>query len=1035
MADSAINIIKIQDTAGNDHKVGAETATRLQSSLSTSGTDNLYAVGTDGKSIVYFNNGIPVKSTVTLGSSSTPLYLESGVLTAATSIGDGQLSISANNDSHLTASGTFTANQSGNSSLTIGVSSGYAIPTSTQISNWDTAYSWGNHADAGYLDASDGIVISSAINDLYDTKQDKLTAGNNITISDIGVISANVPTVGDGSLCIKVSQSGSETNVIGFSANQNNNDAITFVAGSNITLTPDTANKTITVAANSGISGIGITLQSDDTIYPILLGNNINTDESNVTSIKKSVGLVVNPSKKSVAEGQGTTASGNYSHAEGCRVIDEPYEITIRPLTNDEITTIQSKVGNIVVRYICEDDAIEDGQTPVLYSDANCTTRVGKIKWSHYADDWLSGYSADFFALESGSISAGTYWARLEPGAIGESSHSEGYNTTASEDASHAEGYISTASGYASHAEGYTTIASGEGSHAEGNSTITTGDYAHSEGSNTIASGEKSHAEGGATTASGIYSHAEGYLTIASGEISHAEGIRTEASGFYSHTEGAGTIALNDSEHAEGRYNISISGVTQHTIGIGTGESARKNAHTITSEGKHYIPGIGGYIGTEDTSVLLNSKKDLATVIRDCENMESITWSALKTKRDNSQLVPGKQYRITDYNCTTIQSNTQSAGHVFDVIAVADSEDKLNENARAIQHSGDTYFASYNLKAWQLKYSIDNDTTRFAWADSTNGKGVIWYMKDEFENECYYDFKNIMFKPGAKTQPGTVSNVFYYTFSVATGANDATVTDHSLNGNCCYGNKIGMYISSNKQTLSSNVFRNPSTTSNCYRNTFGYNCYSNAFGSGCNSNTFGSGCYDNTFGSGCYYNTFGSGCNSNTFGSNCYSNAFGNYCNYNTFRGGCNSNAFGNYCSYNTFGNACSDDVFGNNCGYNIFESGCYRNTFGNGCSYNVFGNHCSYNTFGDSCQYIRFVNSSSTSTKRNYYSYIIVENGNQYINLDCRSTTSSSLYYQNVKIAQGVNNTTSYKTITDTNVGQTYQTVYQPANSQVISK
>ena len=81
-----MNIIKIQDTVGDNHKIGAETATKLQSSLSTSGTANLYAVGTDGKSIVYFNNGIPVKSAVDLGNSSTPLYLKSGVLTTATNL-------------------------------------------------------------------------------------------------------------------------------------------------------------------------------------------------------------------------------------------------------------------------------------------------------------------------------------------------------------------------------------------------------------------------------------------------------------------------------------------------------------------------------------------------------------------------------------------------------------------------------------------------------------------------------------------------------------------------------------------------------------------------------------------------------------------------------------------------------------------------------------------------------------------------------------------------------------------------------------
>jgi hypothetical protein len=49
------------------------------------------------------------------------------------------------------------------------------------------------------------------------------------------------------------------------------------------------------------------------------------------------------------------------------------------------------------------------------------------------------------------------------------------------------------------------------------------------------------------------------------------------------------------------------------------------------------------------------------------------------------------------------------------------------------------------LEAWELKYCLDNDRQRFTWAD-LNGKGVIYYMKDEFGNECPYDFKNILFK-------------------------------------------------------------------------------------------------------------------------------------------------------------------------------------------------------------------------------------------------------------------------------------------------
>ena len=123
----------------------------------------------------------------------------------------------------------------------------------------------------------------------------------------------------------------------------------------------------------------------------------------------------------------------------------------------------------------------------------------------------------------------------------------------------------------------------------------------------------------------------------------------------------------------------------------------------------------------------------------------SITYAALKALRDGGNLVPGTWYRITDYVCTTTQDNTQSAEHAFDVIVRADDTSHLNENAFAAHHEGDEYFANCKLEAWELKYCLDNDTNRFAWADDENGTGVIYWMKDEWGNQCAYDFKNIQF--------------------------------------------------------------------------------------------------------------------------------------------------------------------------------------------------------------------------------------------------------------------------------------------------
>ena len=90
-----------------------------------------------------------------------------------------------------------------------------------------------------------------------------------------------------------------------------------------------------------------------------------------------------------------------------------------------------------------------------------------------------------------------------------------------------------------------------------------------------------------------------------------------------------------------------------------------------------------------------------------------ILYAELKELRDNGKLIPGMQYRITDYECTTIIANTRSAGHQFDVIVIANNNNALNENARAVQHDGDEYFSNSNLSSWELKYCLDNDRLRF----------------------------------------------------------------------------------------------------------------------------------------------------------------------------------------------------------------------------------------------------------------------------------------------------------------------------------
>ena len=419
-------------------------------------------------------------------------------------------------------------------------------------------------------------------------------------------------------------------------------------------------------------------------------------------------------------------------------------------------------------------------------------------------------------------------------------------------------------------------------------------------------------------------------------------------------------------------------------------------------------------------------------------NIVETTWADLTSLRDADQLKPGMQYRITDYNTTTTQDDTISAGHQFDIIVVADSENKLNENARAALHDGDTYFttAGAKLESWELKYCIDNDTNKFDWADSVNGKGIIYWMKDEWNNECPYDFKNIKFNG-------------YYTFSSTYGG---STSDFSLNTNGrCRDNKIGKWMHSTQRLFYLNriYFINTGQNSNCNSNVFADDCCDNVFGSDCCVNSFDYGCQLNSFGDICTLNNFGVMCQHNTFGNDFSSNDLHN---------NCSNNVFGKSCTNNIFLDKCSNNNFSANCCYNFLNYFCTRNTFSEyvdyvtmqvGCSYNILGKEaldvnigssCSYITIspysqlitiGNHCNHIKFGNSSSNVQ---YYSNIIVEDNNKNIYLNCTGQTSSMYYYKNIKICQATNTSNTWKTINDPNVNQDYQTEYKATASQVVS-
>ena len=428
--------------------------------------------------------------------------------------------------------------------------------------------------------------------------------------------------------------------------------------------------------------------------------------------------------------------------------------------------------------------------------------------------------------------------------------------------------------------------------------------------------------------------------------------------------------------------------------------------------------------------------------------------------RSNGNLAPGMKYRITDYVTAVDQEDCRSAGHPFDLIVAAVDHHTLDEHAVAtLPSNGDTYFtarpfhvpdyqqyleyARVPLESWDIKYCLDNDKTRFKFADTENGKGVIYWMKDEFGNEAPYDFKNVQFKrykitssPGETRLEGvyglavggievdTSDEMWCYTFNGADYADFGFSEPYDFSGwhvrptqavlqqfggpsierlQECTENVIlarqedGGDYSLMSFKLPNNVFHCALTDipvselpflkiGLCTANKLGYNCYNNTFGHRYNFNTFGNYCYNNTFSSGCRRNTFGSDCCDNTFGSYCYDNTFGSNCTGNTFGYDCTSNTFSGSCYNNTFSYDCCGNTFGSNCDFNTFGSNCDYNTFGSYCDFNTFGSNCDFNTFGSNCSYIKFASADTIdpSQAKGYYKYITVDSGNQDILLNC---------------------------------------------------
>ena len=345
-----------------------------------------------------------------------------------------------------------------------------------------------------------------------------------------------------------------------------------------------------------------------------------------------------------------------------------------------------------------------------------------------------------------------------------------------------------------------------------------------------------------------------------------------------------------------------------------------------------------------------------------------VTYKEICKLRNTNALVPGRSYRITDYECIVASSDEYKVeqSNVFDIIVTAATTNQLNENCRAVLHKGDKYFSRNALEVWEIKYTIDNDKSLYDWANLESGKGVIYYMKDEFGNECPYDFKNIQFQPyyNSSMSVQKYNNGYYcYTFSSEYSENDI---DYSLgfdeDGGMVnvFDNKIERYVST-IATYPAAVLNNIVFFGNFnFQNTIGTSCRNMTFNDTTIGNNIGKASCDITTEWEFKYNTIGSNCVSMSFGKSCDSN------------------------------------TIGNNSGVCSFDKNCSNNTIGSVVTYCSFGYNFSYNTVGNGCTNIT-VNNKNRSE---YQTYSTINDGTKNIVID-----SVAFYHSTISATYGLKN------------------------------
>ncbi len=390
-----------------------------------------------------------------------------------------------------------------------------------------------------------------------------------------------------------------------------------------------------------------------------------------------------------------------------------------------------------------------------------------------------------------------------------------------------------------------------------------TANYAHIEGMQNRINGtsEAVHIEGKDNKANNgsSVSHLEGLSNTVNSGNTHVEGKDnvTASSATGSHVEGHYNIAYNPYEHAEGEYNWSqlysdenggdITNTNNMIVSsIGNGYAiaqnngsitTRRNAVRVNKDGAVYLGPVSKTTGTiaqtfnpcnydgttifKNNAINSNQKEEVSKSVQELlygiGHMESVTYWKLRNMAENNKLLPGKSYRIIDYNIgisenyqqkdsiPTVITSAQKVSytaevttpetdvvesqakytitendsdfHRFDIIVTATSESEFSHIAKAIAHdyydyeTGQIgYFENTNFNAWTLYYDFFGTDINATWTSGNSTSPAITIKlpsMTEFSDYCESFFKSTAALIGLyngeveQTEDALLSQVYY----------------------------------------------------------------------------------------------------------------------------------------------------------------------------------------------------------------------------------------------------------------------------------